>query len=111
MRGKKTGPVICPKCGEEAKTTDTQYGRRDKCCGLHSWGGKALACQETHDARKAAHEAFDAVWKSGRENRNKAYQLLADYLNIPEPECHMSIMPKERAVLVPPAIAELWPDE
>lgn len=69
--------VICPKCGNPAVPTQTQYGLRHDCCGMWSWGGKPLADEETHDARKAAHAAFDLLWKSRGWRRSDAYESLA----------------------------------
>lgn len=42
----------CPKCGREAKATQTRYGVRHDCCDLHSWHGRPLVDQATHDRRR-----------------------------------------------------------
>jgi hypothetical protein len=97
---------ICPECGQPATAMNTSYGIRHACCGLHSWGGKPLADQQTHNARKAAHEAFDALWKGPTAvvKRSHAYQLLAQKLSISRSECHMAQMPRELAERVPLAV-------
>ena len=79
----------------------TTYGVRDKCCGLWSWGGKPLVDRETHQARKAAHKAFDPLWKKEGLDRGVAYSLLAEHLGISVDECHMASMDSETARRVP----------
>lgn len=98
--------LICPSCGNPAKTTDTKYGRRDDCrpCGLHSWAGKPLEDQATLDARQAAHDAFDTLWREGSYTRSEAYRLLAQELDITTDECHMAQMDKATALRVPYAV-------
>lgn len=99
---------ICPVCGERAKRSETRFGRRHDCCGLWSWGNKPLADAETHAARQAAHAAFDVLWLSGRLRRGEAYRALSWATGWAEQDCHMMHMPKERAVLVPPAVRKIW---
>jgi hypothetical protein len=79
---------VCPKCGAKATTTQTRYGRRHSCCGLHSWDGKPLVSTEIHAARIKFHDAFDCIWRGGKCNRNKAYHYLAHVTGLPETECH-----------------------
>lgn len=103
----------CPECGEEAVETQTKYGLRCTCddCGLWSWDRFPLADKETHDARRAAHAAFDKIWKDPRGvgvNRSVMYTRLAGALDIPPEECHMKMMDKEtarRVVKVAPLLA------
>lgn len=97
----------CPKCGYPARAVRTQYGQRNSCCGLWSWGTKPLVDGATHEARMAAHAAFDPIWQSGRLSRSKAYKLLAQRLGIAKDDCHMSLMPAEVAARVPEIAAEL----
>ena len=101
--------VICPKCGEVAKKTNTKYGRRDDCCGLWSWDSKPLTDRATHEARKNAHAALDAVWKKGTCSRTEAYRRLSEFLGIALDECHMAQMDERTAKMVPPAVSVLWP--
>lgn len=94
---------ICPVCGKPAEARETQYGVRHECCDLHSWGGKPLQDQATHDARKAAHAAFDPLWKGPTRimKRKHAYKRLAQLLGIPRQECHISLMDRDTAERVP----------
>lgn len=100
---------ICPKCGKAAEAQQTRYGVRYACCDLHSWDGKPLVDQATHDARKAAHAAFDRLWKGPGEvmDRGAAYAELQVELGLSADDCHMSLMPAETALLVPPAVARI----
>lgn len=101
---KKPRP-ICPKCGERARRTKTQYGLRHDCkpCGLWSWGNHPLVDRATHEARKAAHAAFDPIWQSGLVQRPVAYKALADTLGLPVAETHMKLMDAQTARRVPDA--------
>lgn len=91
----------CPKCGNAAKQSETRYGIRNHCCDLWSWGdGAQLADSETHDARKAAHAAFDPCWQSGHMSRAAAYKWLSEKLGIPRKQCHMKLMDKMTALRV-----------
>ena len=102
---------ICPRCGKPAEATETKYGTRHDCCGLHSWHGKPLETQGTHDARKRAHAAFDPLWKHGGPLRRKdAYKVLARKLRLPGRECHISLMDEGTALLVPDAVMEILED-
>lgn len=49
-----------------------------------------LADQATKNARKAAHAAFDPIWKTKQMRREDAYQWLADQLDIEKWRCHIS---------------------
>jgi hypothetical protein len=95
----------CPKCGQFSTTIITRYGARSQCCGLWSWGYAPLVDAETHEARKAAHESFDRVWRERQLSRGQAYRLLADRLGLSKEKCHMKLMDAETARRVP-AIAE-----
>lgn len=101
---------ICPKCGRTAQTIETQYGLRHRCCGMHSWRGKPLVDQETHDLRRLAHAAIDPLWQKGIMRRGFVYQKLAELLRMAPDDCHISKMRPAmlRKVLnVAPALAEL----
>lgn len=43
----------------------------------------------TRNARKAAHEAFDPLWRVGFMSRHQAYRALAKYLELPTDACHI----------------------
>lgn len=102
--------VVCPQCGNFANVSNTHYGVRHDCCGLHSWGGKPLRSAETHLARRQAHEAFDPLWKVHKMSRNVAYKLLAEKLNMTKTQCHMSYMDDATARRVPAAVKEILTD-
>ena len=99
--------VMCPICGQPATRTVTKWGDRNDCCGLWSWGDKQLVDAATHDARKAAHAAFDPLWRGGRMSRSEAYRELRRVMRISEKSCHMASMSKEVAVLVPGAVEKI----
>lgn len=94
-------PLVCPSCGRPSEVQSTRYGRRDECasCGLWSWGGKPLVDAETHQARQAAHVAFDEIWKRGFKKRTRAYQWLQRRLRMDE-QPHMATMDVATAVRV-----------
>jgi hypothetical protein len=51
-----------------------------------------LANAETRALKVAAHDAFDALWKSGRMSRTKAYAWLRKQTGLPERDCHIGWM-------------------
>jgi len=99
--------IRCPLCGQNAARQQTQYGVRNDCCGLWSWGDKPLVDRETHEARKAAHAAFDPLWKGGTMTRAAAYEALRAVTGLNAKNCHMAKMSKERAARVPAAVAKI----
>lgn len=99
-------PVTCPECGKQAAERVTQYGIRSECCGLHSWDRHPLVSQETHDARRAAHQSFDTLWPEFM-SRSQAYKILAAELGITRKECHMKLMPLDLALQVPAAVVKI----
>lgn len=88
---------LCPKCGGLANLKATRFGPRAACCGLWSWDFKPLAPAETHEARKAAHAAFDPLWKAGPFDRRTAYAALAAAMGMTAAECHIASMTAEQA--------------
>lgn len=93
--------ILCPKCGLKPVHTMTRFGPRLDHCGLWAWGYHPLADRETHEARKAAHAAFDPIWKSGKAGRGRAYKLLAEAMGLSRDDCHMKLMTAEQARRVP----------
>lgn len=91
--------IYCPKCGKEAKRTQTKYGIRNYCPehNLWSWGNAPMVDRKTHKARTEAHNHFDFLWKSKTLTRTQAYAWLAKSLCISKEECHMKKMDYERA--------------
>lgn len=107
--------IRCPKCDGQPVQTETRFGLRLDCCGLWAWGSHPLADRETHEARKAAHAAFDPIWKGGLASRGHAYGLLAEAMGLSREQCHMKLMTAEQAQRVP-AIADdirkaLWAEK
>lgn len=92
-----TGWPICPICDCYADAKETQYGTRYSCCDLWSWNGAPLADADTHEARKDAHAAFDALWKVHGMSRSEAYAALSEELGIHPDLCHMKLMDEETA--------------
>jgi hypothetical protein len=66
-----------------------------------------LSDAATHEARKAAHASFDALWKSGLLSRGRAYKLLAEAMGMTRDECHMKLMTAEQARHVPTIAARI----
>lgn len=95
---------ICPTCGGSAFAQETRYGIRHSCCGLWSWDGAPLVDAETHEARRAAHAAFDKLWQRHGLKRGEAYAQLASELGIKRKHCHMKQMDKATAMRVPGAV-------
>jgi len=100
---------ICPICHATPTVTQTRYGPRRSCCGLWAWGDAPLVDAETHEARRAAHEAFDPIWESGHMTRSAAYALLADRLGLEPDECHMKQMDAVTARRVVEIATEFYP--
>lgn len=100
--------VLCPKCQRFTYGRETRFGTRHDHCGLWSWGGAPLVDKDTHDARRAAHEAFDPLWKPlGSMTRHRAYQLLAVEMKMSPRDCHIKLMNAETARLVPSAVERI----
>ncbi len=86
--------VFCPFCGKHAVWCENSeiYGKRyghsymcylckpcDAYVGCHNNTRRPLgtmANKELREARKAAHAAFDPIWKSGKRSRAQAYDML-----------------------------------
>lgn len=50
-----------------------------------------MADGNTRRMRKAAHDAFDSLWKKGEMSRLQAYDWLADQLEMPIDKCHIGM--------------------
>lgn len=87
------GPLPwCDACGRRSFATTTRFGERCACsgCGRWSWQRRPLATARTHQARKEAHEVFDALWrKPALLTRSDAYARLARILGLPPALCHV----------------------
>ena len=100
---------VCPTCGQPAQATTTRFGVRHDCCDLWSWDGKPLVDRATHNARIAAHNAFDPLWKGAYRqiSRGTAYKLLRAELGLTKAECHMASMDATTARQVPAAVERI----
>lgn len=92
----RKGPK-CPKCGQPSRSKATQYGWRNECCGLRSWGDKPLEDSEDLKARKRAHLLFDLIWERKLMFRGQAYNWLAREMGMKSKDCHMEKMDAEQA--------------
>lgn len=103
---------VCPQCHQRASETHTRYGIRNQCdaCELWSWDRYPLVDADTHAARKAAHEAFDSLWKDGILSRTQAYKQVSKALEIDSRDCHMKLMDKVLASQVPAAVEKIKQD-
>lgn len=62
--------------------------------GCHGGSDKPLgrlANKELREAKKAAHAAFDPIWRSGKKSRGGAYKWLAAQLGISGDDCHIGM--------------------
>lgn len=102
-------PPVCPNCGNVAGETMTRYGIRNQCepCGLWSWDRHPLVDAETHESRRAAHAAFDSLWRGGSMKRGQAYRALSQELGIDKRDCHIKLMDKGMAGRVPDAVERI----
>lgn len=100
--------VYCPYCGRQAEFVDSKviygksYGMMYLCrncmayVGVHKGTDRPLgrlANAELRYWKKAAHDAFDPLWKYGffRGRRQDAYSWLAKKMNLPVEETHIGM--------------------
>lgn len=100
--------VCCDYCGSAAALVDSAevYGRSygpmwlcrpcDAYVGTHKNSRNhaplgRLANRELREAKKAAHAAFDPLWRSGRKDRQQAYGWLSEQLEIPMAKTHIGM--------------------
>jgi len=107
--------VNCDKCNVPAilmKDSTPVYGRDygplwicsnfprcDARCGCHPGTHRplgSLADRETRNLRKAVHNAFDPLWKRGTIKRSRAYETLAERMQIAVSECHVGMFTAEQ---------------
>ena len=50
-----------------------------------------LADKELRQAKKAAHAAFDPLWRGGKMSRSQAYSALAEHMKIPKSHTHIGM--------------------
>lgn len=99
--------VYCGYCGQQARFIDSaaiysgvSYGMiyYCPCCdayvGTHTGTDRpkgSLANAALREKRKAAHKAFDRIWKSGRMSRTGAYIWLAGQMGLPQDQAHIGL--------------------
>lgn len=101
--------VFCDYCGEPAELADDSliygksYGHKIWICcrcgayvGCHRGTDKPLgrlANDQLRQYKKAAHNAFDPLWKSGRfiNRRRDAYAWMAKAMGIPPEKAHIGM--------------------
>lgn len=103
--------LTCPYCLSGTKKVPMEFvygtvyssGHDIICCnnfpqcdsyvGTHSDGRPLgrLANKNLRTAKRAAHEAFDKLWKSGFLKRKEAYKKLSNFLNIPPEYTHIGM--------------------
>lgn len=99
--------VLCSYCGKPAELVDSAevYGGRS--CGMvwlcrpcKAWVGVhrnsktfaplgRLANAELRDWKKRAHNAFDALWRSGKVTREQAYSWLRAAMGLTVEQAHI----------------------
>ena len=103
--------VTCPYCQTNATLIDSaeiyhgkSYGMAWICRPCNAYVGchknsrnhmplGRLANAELRESKKAAHAAFDTIWKGGGQGaRTKAYAWLARTLSIHPEKCHIGMM-------------------
>lgn len=123
----------CPYCGEAGSVVFTRnsikYGREYGdwswcyfcvCCeayvGCHPYTIiplGTLADQATANARKAAHKAFDPLWRDEWMTRKEAYSFLSKVIGVAREDCHISwfdVTTCEKVVAAVPAVRQLSAD-
>lgn len=100
--------VICPYCGKQAIYVDSKvvygrsYGMLYLCRPCNAYVGchkgtdqplGRLADAELRKWKRAAHSAFDPLWKHGRFKgyRNVAYAWLAKRMGLPAQSAHIGM--------------------
>lgn len=97
---------VCPYCGGAPSFVDSSvvYGRSygmiflcapcDAYVGVHKGTRNALGRLADRDNRfwkKAAHRAFDELWKGGSMSRREAYAWLSERLGTPPEHTHIGM--------------------
>jgi len=98
--------IPCDYCGRPAKLVDSSlvygksYGMIYYCAPCRAWVGVhkgttkplgRLANKELREWKKAAHAAFDPLWKGGKMKRNAAYTWLAKQMGLPVKRTHIGM--------------------
>lgn len=106
---KSVADLKCPNCGAELELKNSRFGpfygcatwRATKCRGSvrANPDGSPVGVpvdDATKDARMAAHDVFDQLWKGGRMTRRGAYSWLAEQMKLPPDKAHIGLFSKEQ---------------
>lgn len=108
-------PTKCPYCGSKviytsnAKIYGKEYGNGKcyKCINCDAYVGVhtgtdiplgRIANKELRQLKKQCHDLFDRTWTKEKHNRQQKYKELANYLKIPQQECHFGWFDKEMLI-------------
>lgn len=112
----------CPYCGKGPSLADSKevygksYGPIWICRDCNAYVGchrgtcrplGTLANEETREARKRAHAAFDPLWRGKFMGRNQAYRALAKKLGIEKKDCHIGMLDAETCRRVVAVVADI----
>lgn len=101
---------VCPYCGTPSRLSSGREVYPYRANLAHKWFWACFMCEawvgchpgtknplgrlankSLRDAKRAAHDHFDALWYSGAMSRKQAYAWLAGKLGIPVRECHIGM--------------------
>jgi hypothetical protein len=108
--------MYCPFCGNKAIFMSSKefYGKDYKtsmyvCRPCNAYVGThgntttplgTMANAELREHRKALHDVFDPLWKSGKYSRHDAYLWLCQQLGIPQSEGHIAMLDIDQCKLL-----------
>ncbi|MFN2095125.1 zinc-finger-containing protein [Pantoea agglomerans] len=108
--------IRCDYCGKPAVlvTGEKIYPQRPDLYSLEFWSCAPcqawVGCHKNSDAiplgrladgalrraKRAAHSAFDPIWRSGSKTRRAAYEWLSKQLGVDVKDCHIGMFDIER---------------
>lgn len=110
---------ICPYCGAPSRLvtgrqiyphrTDLRNKQFYQCAPCDAFVGchpgtlqplGTLANATLRQARMAAHQAFDPLWRSSSRSRSSAYRWLAQQLGVAYEDCHIGMFDMQTCVRV-----------
>lgn len=107
----RPGYVMCPYCKRRAQLVDSKevydrsYGMIFLCRPCQAWVGchkgtkrplGRLANAELRQWKSKAHLYFDRSWRGKKKSRGRAYELLAEKLNIDQEDAHIGMFDVEQ---------------
>jgi hypothetical protein len=103
------GNVIYPHRPDLAGKMFYLCRRCDAFVGCHNGTTNPLgspANSALRTCRKAAHDAFDWIWKSGHMRRSEAYAWLTKTLSIRSEDCHIGMFDQRKCLATIQAVRE-----